>query len=101
MALSGFNHTVTWNEFREVNQRPPNTPEAAYIRATYTYNFSTQTTSGQTCRVLRVNTSISVSSASTWVLRGHKTPVLLRAEPLRLLKMVIDSFFKFGYIQIC
>ncbi len=79
MAITGFNHNVRWSEFREVNQRPANETEDAYIAVTFSYNYRTQT-SRQNCRVTSVTTRISVNRNAAWVLRSQKSAQLLRHE---------------------
>jgi len=79
MAITGFNHNVRWSEFREVNQRPANETEDAYIAATFNYSYRTQS-SRQHCRVSSVTTRISVNRNAAWVLRGQKSAELLRHE---------------------
>lgn len=79
MAITGFNHTVQWGEFREVSQRPADETEDAHIAATYRYSYRTQS-SGQHCRVTGVTTRISVNRNATWVVRAQKSADLLRYE---------------------
>jgi len=79
MAITGFNHNVRWSEFREVNQRPANENEDAYIAVTFNYSYRTQT-SRQHCRVASVTTRISVNRNAAWVLRAQKSAELLRHE---------------------
>ncbi len=80
MALSGFNHSVRWDEFRTVNQRPAGTPEDAHIRTNYTSNFSMRQTGEGDCEVTSATVSIRIDRAATWVVRGRTSPDLLRHE---------------------
>ncbi len=80
MALSGFNHSVQWSEFRTVNQRPTGVEEDAHIKARWTYTFSTQQPGGANCRVTTATVSITVDRNHTWVLRGQESVNLLQHE---------------------
>lgn len=80
MALSGFNHTVNWNEFRPVNERPAGTPEDAHIKTIYTSNFSMHQTGGENCEVTTATVAIRSERSNTWVVRDRKRPDLLGHE---------------------
>jgi len=81
MALSGFNHSVQWSEFRPVNQRPAGVPEDAQISIrTLTFTFRTHQAGGQNCRVTGATVSIGVNRGSSWVVRGRESAALLQHE---------------------
>jgi hypothetical protein len=80
MALSGFNHSVNWNEFRNVNQRPAGTPEDAFIRTNFTSNFSLYQTGDEDCVVTSATVGIRIDRGRTWVVRGRTSADLLRHE---------------------
>lgn len=78
MAMTGFNHSVTWGEFRTVGSRPSGS-EDAYIKAdkSVTYSYST---SGSGASVTSVNGSIRVNRAESWKVRGRESSSLLKHE---------------------
>ncbi len=81
MALSGFNHSVQWNEFRTVNQRPAGVQEDAQIKTrTVAFTFRTHQPRGQNCRVTSATVSIAVDRSRTWVVRGRQSADLLQHE---------------------
>ncbi len=80
MALSGFNHSLQWSEFRTVNQRPAGVLEDAHIRTSYTSNFSLRQTGREDCEVINPRVTISIDRSNTWVVRGRASADLLRHE---------------------
>ena len=80
MALNGFNHNLRWNEFREVNQRPPNVSEDAEIFISFQPQFSYRSQPNQACRVTTVNTNLSVNRSNSWVVKGRQSAQLLNHE---------------------
>ena len=71
MALSGFNHSVQWREFRSINQRPAGGAEdAEIIIRTLRFTFRTHQPRGQNCRVTGAVVSV----------RSQKNADLLRHE---------------------
>lgn len=80
MTLTGFTHNVQWGEFSEINSRPANTQESAFISVSIRSNFRTQAQRGQDCRVVSFNTTIIVSLSASWIVRGQQTADLLRHE---------------------
>ena len=80
MALTGFNHTVKWNEFRVLNQRPSGETEDAYLKTRYDYNFDYAESPGQNCRVTSATVTIRVDRSESWVVRGQQSTSLLNHE---------------------
>ena len=81
MALSGFDHSVQWHEFRPVSQRPEGISEDAQMRTrTVAFRFGTQQPRGQDCRVISATVSIAVDGGRSWVVDGRQSDGLLRHE---------------------
>jgi predicted secreted Zn-dependent protease len=81
MALSGFDHNVRWNEFRQVNQRPAGVQEDAQIRTrTVAFTFRTRQPAGQNCAVTDATVSIAVDGSRSWVVRDQQRDALLQHE---------------------
>ncbi len=79
MTMTGFNHSVTWREFRTVPTRQGRVSEDAYIKANkrVSYDFSG---SGRSYRVTGVTAEIVVNRSQSWVVRGGQNADLLRHE---------------------
>ena len=82
MALSGFNHSVQWNEFRTVDRRPGGVPEDAHMTsgASTFQPIPARITGTQNCRVASAKCVIAVIRSGTWVVRGRQSADLLRHE---------------------
>jgi len=79
MAMTGFNHSVAWGEFRKVTTRPARVSEDAYIKSNKRVNY-TWTSSGDTYTIDTVTGTVAVSRAESWVVQGRETTVLLAHE---------------------
>lgn len=79
MTMTGFNHSVTWREFRTVPSRRGRVSEDAFIKARkrVTYDFSG---SRGNYRVTGVRAGIVVDRSQSWVVRGGQHADLLRHE---------------------
>ena len=79
MTMTGFNHSVTWREFRTVQSRRGRVSEDAFIKARkrVTYDFSG---SRGNYRVTGVRAGIVVDRSRSWVVRGGQNADLLRHE---------------------
>jgi hypothetical protein len=79
MTMTGFNHSVTWREFRTVRSRQGRVAEDAFIKARkwVTYDYSG---SRGNYRVTGVRAGIVVNRSRSWVVRGAQTAELLRHE---------------------
>lgn len=81
MALTGFDHNVRWNEFRERSTRPAGVDEDAQIKTrTVAGGFRTHQRSGEDCRVTSVDIGLSVDRSQTWVIEGRQSTDLLKHE---------------------
>ena len=81
MAISGFNHNVRWNEFRNRRSRPSGVDEDAQIKTrTVAGQFRTRQRSGEDCRVTSVDIGLSVDRSRTWVIAGRQNADLLNHE---------------------
>ena len=79
MTMTGFNHSVTWREFRTVPSRRGRVSEDAFIKARkrVTYEFSGPRGN---YRVTAVRAGIVVDRSRSWVVRGGQNADLLRHE---------------------
>ncbi|KPJ89500.1 MAG: hypothetical protein AMJ53_15690 [Gammaproteobacteria bacterium SG8_11] len=72
MSLSGFNHTIHWNEFQIVDQSPPGTTKEAEVVVSTNITWQTATQQSGDCQVVGVNASVLVDQNKSWVLKGKK-----------------------------
>ena len=80
MSLSGFNHTIHWNEFQIVDQCPPGTVKEAEVVLLTNMNWQTAIQQSGDCQVVGVKASIGVDHNKSWVLKGKKSIYLRHHE---------------------
>jgi len=72
MSLTGFNHTLHWNEFQIVDQCPPGAAKEAEVAILTNIIWQTATQQSGDCQVVGVKATIRVDQNKSWVLKGKK-----------------------------
>jgi predicted secreted Zn-dependent protease len=81
MGLTGFDHSVRWDEFTTRTSRPEGVDEDAQIRTrTVSGGFRSHQPHGEECRVVSVDIGLSVDRTQTWVIDGRQSDALLKHE---------------------
>lgn len=79
MTMTGFNHSVTWREFRSVRSRQGRVSEDAFIKARKRVSFDFSGTRGS-YSVTGVRATVVVNRSQSWVVRGGQNADLLSHE---------------------
>ena len=72
MSLTGFNHSIHWNEFQILDQRPSGAVKDAEVLVFTHINWRTAAQANGDCRVVNVSASINVDLNKSWVIKGKK-----------------------------
>ncbi|MEO6962902.1 MAG: DUF922 domain-containing protein [Puia sp.] len=80
MALSGFNHRITWTEFRLIAEKPPGEIENAQISCESSNSHLAPSRHGGIVTISQLDIRIYVDIAKSWVVEGQPSDVLLRHE---------------------
>jgi predicted secreted Zn-dependent protease len=79
MAVTGFDHRVTWEDFTERDSRPAGETEDAFCKARFreSWGFASD---GRNATINSVNVSIAMDSRESWVVTSAESDELLRHE---------------------
>ena len=78
MPLNGFNNSISWSQFSQVQQRL-NGQEDAFIRVVYRYTYQTGR-NRNAVTVSEADVNIDILSSESWVVDTQMTDYLLRHE---------------------
>ena len=79
MPLTGFDHQISWNQFRKRNSRPRGVDEDAEIHTEAPFAYMRREQNGRFV-ITTVNVNIRVVRAQSWVVRSAQTNRLLQHE---------------------